>query len=57
MEKITEKVTINGKLVEIIVEKSPSTKSITCSRCGASAQNSNEINHKNCCPYIGGHGC
>lgn len=42
---------------KIVLLQDISTKSISCSRCRASANNSNEIEHKSCCPYIGGHGC
>lgn len=54
------------KEIQEILEKNPDkilllqdihTKYISCSRCGESGDNSNEIRHKDCCPYRGGYGC
>lgn len=42
---------------KIVLLQDVTTKSISCSRCGASGDNSNEIQHDSCCPYIGGPGC
>ncbi len=42
---------------KILLLQDVNTKNISCSRCGRSGNNSNEIKHKDCCPYIGGDGC
>lgn len=42
---------------KIILLQDINTKYISCSRCGNSGSNSNEIKHDSCCPYIGGGGC
>lgn len=42
---------------KIVLFHDITTKSISCSRCKASANNSNEIKHRDCCPYIWGGGC
>lgn len=53
----TEIVNINGQNTEIKVTVDASTKSLNCYYCNASAPNSSEIIHRDCCKYVGGHGC
>ena len=42
---------------KIILLQDISTKNISCSKCYASADNSVDIKHKDCCEYKGGKGC
>lgn len=42
---------------KIILLQDIDTLDISCSRCGAHANHSNEINHRDCCSYRGGSGC
>ncbi len=53
----TETVKIKGVSVAIKVNIDPTTKSLNCYYCNASAPNSSEIIHRDCCKYVGGHGC
>jgi O-acetylhomoserine/O-acetylserine sulfhydrylase-like pyridoxal-dependent enzyme len=57
MKTQTEKVKINGETVEIKVNVDPTTKSLNCYYCNASAPNSDDIVHRSCCKYVGGSGC
>ncbi|MEO7309448.1 MAG: hypothetical protein ABIX01_03545 [Chitinophagaceae bacterium] len=54
---LSHRLSVEERSVSLILETDPVPGSISCSRCGESADKSDENVHRVCGSYVGGVGC